>query len=121
VWAFFEVKRVLDDLLGRPAAGNLTVSDDERRVVPWQKGKDLNEDIGALVKGGLPVLVQQSLDALRVIGNNAVHPGVLDLRDDQPTALSLFHLLNLIVEEQIAKPKTVQAFYASLLQSASHK
>src|SRR3989344_5911139 len=55
-----------------------------------EKGKDLNTDIGNLVKKGLPVKVQQSLDALRVIGAQAVHPGELDLRDDQTTAEQLF-------------------------------
>lgn len=39
-----------------------------------EKGKDLNTDIGNLVKKGLLVRVQQSLDALRVIGNEAVIP-----------------------------------------------
>jgi hypothetical protein len=35
LWSFFEVKRVLDGLLGQPSAGELTVHDDERRAVPW--------------------------------------------------------------------------------------
>lgn len=46
-----------------------------------QAGKDLNADIGALVKKGLLPEVQQMLDAVRVIGNNAVHPGEIDLKD----------------------------------------
>ena len=47
-----------------------------------EKGKDINTDIGNLVKKGLPIKVQESLDILRVIGNEAVHPGQLDLKDD---------------------------------------
>ena len=39
-----------------------------------QAGKNINDDIGALVKDGLDVRVQQALDAVRVIGNSAVHP-----------------------------------------------
>ncbi|MFN7599434.1 MAG: DUF4145 domain-containing protein [Cereibacter sp.] len=39
-----------------------------------QAGKNINDDIGALVKDGLDVRVLQALDAVRVIGNSAVHP-----------------------------------------------
>jgi Domain of unknown function (DUF4145) len=77
-------------------------------------GKNLNSDIGALVARGLPAQVQQSLDIVRVVGNNQVHPGVLDVRDDAPLAMTLFELVNIIVENQIAVPKQVAALYAKL-------
>jgi len=77
-------------------------------------GKNLNADIGALVARGLPVQVQQSLDIVRVVGNNQVHPGVLDVRDDAPLALTLFELVNIIIENQISVPKQVAALYAKL-------
>jgi len=47
-----------------------------------QKGENLNADIGDLVKAGLRIQVQRSLDIVRVVGNNQVHPGTLDVRDD---------------------------------------
>ncbi len=78
------------------------------------EGGDLNDRIRRLVETGLPPLVQQSLDVLRVIGNEAVHPGELDLRDDVETANSLFMLLNVIVEDRIARPKHVAEMYAKL-------
>ena len=71
-----------------------------------QPGQNLNADIGALVKAGLSIRVQQALDAVRVIGNNAVHPGQLDLRDDRATAETLFKLLNIIVEKMISDDVT---------------
>lgn len=83
-----------------------------------QPGKNINDDIGALVKGGLDPRVQQALDAVRVIGNSAVHPGQIDLRDDRATAETLFKLLNLIVEKTISEPKHVAEVYASLPESA---
>jgi hypothetical protein len=79
-----------------------------------QPGKNINDDIGALVKGGLDPRVQQALDAVRVIGNSAVHPGQIDLRDDRATAEMLFKLLNLIVDKTISEPKHVAEIYASL-------
>ncbi|AJE45088.1 DUF4145 domain-containing protein [Celeribacter indicus] len=83
-----------------------------------QPGKNINDDIGALVRGGLDPRVQQALDAVRVIGNSAVHPGQIDLRDDRATAETLFKLLNLIVDKTISEPKDVAEVYASLSEGA---
>ena len=79
-----------------------------------EKGKNIDDDIGSLVKKGLNPLVQQSLDIVRVIGNEAVHPGVIDLKDDRDTALRLFELVNAIVEQMISHPKAVNEMYARL-------
>lgn len=58
--------------------------------------------------------MQQSLDAVRVIGNNAVHPGVMDPEDVADVCNSLFALVNVIVEDRITRPKMVEAVYATL-------
>ncbi len=73
--------------------------------------KNLNADIAWLVEKGLLLGVQQALDSLRVIGNNAVHPGQLDLSDDRDTATALFALLNYIVEQMITRPKELESIY----------
>jgi hypothetical protein len=70
------------------------------------------------VKKGLPARIQQALDVVRVIGNNAVHPGQIDLKDDQGTVTVLFELLNLIAQHMISEPKAVQEMYDKLPQSA---
>jgi hypothetical protein len=82
-----------------------------------EKGIDLNTDIANLVKKGLSETVQQSLDALRVIGNEAVHPGELDLRDDQITAEQLFKLVNFIAEKMITEPKEIKEIYDKIPDS----
>src|SRR5438093_12844022 len=51
-----------------------------------ESGKNLNNDIASLVKNGLPGKMKMGLHSLRVIGNNAVHPGEIDLTDDAETA-----------------------------------
>jgi hypothetical protein len=79
-----------------------------------EKGENINDDIGRLVKKGLPEKVQQALDSIRVIGNDAVHPGQLDLQDDAPTAQSLFELVNIIVDVMISQPKRVSEIYRKL-------
>lgn len=79
-----------------------------------QPGENINADIGSLVAQGLDVRIQRALDAVRVIGNNAVHPGAINLSDDRATAESLFRLLNLIAEKMISEPKHVDDVYALL-------
>jgi len=82
------------------------------------KGKDIDADIGALVKNGLDRRLQRALDIVRVIGNNSVHPGQIDLRDDKATAIKLFNLVNLIVEATIATPKHIESMYEGLPEGA---
>ncbi|KAA6103344.1 MULTISPECIES: DUF4145 domain-containing protein [unclassified Pantoea] len=83
-----------------------------------QKGKNINDDIGALVKAGLPVQVQQALDVCRVIGNNAVHPGEIIFDEDNKIVNTLFGLVNFIVDNQITQPKQLDAMYGSLPEGA---
>jgi hypothetical protein len=83
-----------------------------------EKGDNINTDIGELVEKGLEVEVQQALDVVRVIGNNAVHPGQIDLEDDKETALTLLALVNMIVERRIAAPRRLQTLYAGLPPAA---
>lgn len=79
-----------------------------------ESGKNLNADIGNLVKKGVSVHVQKALDSLRVIGNNAVHPGELDLKDDVSTAILLFRLINYIVDNQITSKKEIDGIFEGL-------
>jgi len=57
------------------------------------------------------------MDVLRITGNEAVHPGTMDNIDDENTALSLFGLINLIVDVLITQPKHVDQLYAGLPES----
>jgi hypothetical protein len=77
-------------------------------------GKSIDADIKELVRQGLPVMVQQALDVCRVIGNEAVHPGELDLNDSPELAASLFGMLNFIVADRIEHPKTIADLYQKI-------
>jgi hypothetical protein len=83
-------------------------------VVLGEPGENINADVGRLVAKGLPLRVQQALDIVRVVGNEQVHPGTLDVRDNPEIAQKLFKLVNFIVEDQISKPKMLEELYQQL-------
>jgi len=58
------------------------------------------------------------MDVVRVIGNNALHPGEIDLDDDPSVVDSLFALVNLIVENRIAQPAQIEAMFSALPEGA---
>tara|TARA_R110001583_G_scaffold9243_3_gene43928 strand:- start:2289 stop:2960 length:672 start_codon:yes stop_codon:yes gene_type:complete len=79
-----------------------------------ESGKKIDNDIASLVGKGLNPLVQKALDVVRVIGNDAVHPGEINLDDNKDVAIKLFGLVNLICEQMITHPKQVDILYRSL-------
>lgn len=79
-----------------------------------EKGKNIDDDIASLVSKGLNPLVQKALDVVRVIGNEAVHPGTIDIKDDRDTVLRLFGLVNAIADQMITHPKAVKEMYDQL-------
>ena len=83
-----------------------------------EKDRDINKNIGELVKKGLPQSIQQALDVVRVVGNKAVHPGQISFNvDDKGTAIMLMRLLNIIVERMITEPKEIESLYEGLPES----
>jgi hypothetical protein len=79
-----------------------------------ESGTDINSDIGRLVKKGLDPHVQKAMDVVRVIGNEAVHPGQIDLRDDHTVAHTLFALVNKVVKTLITRPREIDEIYGKL-------
>jgi hypothetical protein len=110
---YLEAGKILNDS-PRGAAALLRLALQKLCRALGEKGKTLDDDIASLVKKGLPVLVQKSLDSVRVIGNEAVHPGTLDLKDDRATAEKLFAVTNIIAQHMISNPKHVEELYGKL-------
>jgi endogenous inhibitor of DNA gyrase (YacG/DUF329 family) len=110
----YEEARSIVSLSPRGAAALLRLAIQKLCAHLGEKGKNINDDIASLVKKGLPAKIQKALDIVRVIGNDAVHPGQLDLKDNKATAGELFSLINLIAEVMITQPKNIDALYDNL-------
>ncbi len=78
----------------------------------------LHDKIGRLSQRGLNPDVSRAMDVVRVIGNNAVHPGKIDVDEDANLVPALFALTNLIVEQVIVRAATVEALFQSLPEGA---
>jgi len=80
-----------------------------------KSGKKINNDIKELVSEGLSPKIQKALDILRVVGNNAVHPGQIDIDDNNDIALKLFSILNFIADELITKPRELESLFDEII------
>ena len=79
-----------------------------------ESGNNINDDIKELVKKGLNPLIQKAFDAIRITGNNAVHPGEIDLDMEIERVYKMFELINFIADKMITEPKELEILYSTL-------
>jgi len=103
VRASFDEARAIVDHSPRAAAALLRLSLRALAALLVPPG-GTDDDVRTLVESVLPDTVRPAFRTARVLGDGAVRPGELDPRDDRPTALALFDLVNLVVEKTIAEP-----------------
>ena len=110
---YIEAANILTDS-PRAAAAILRLALQKLCTQLGEKGENINDDIGSLVKKGLNLQVQKALDSLRITGNNAVHPGQIDLSEDIEKVTKLFDIINFIADKMITEPKQLDDFYDEL-------
>ena len=98
----------------RPSAALLRLSIEHLCNSLNGKELNINKGIAALVKKGLNERTQKALDIVRVTGNDAVHPGQININDNPEIAEKLFKLVNVIVEELISLPAEIDSLYDGL-------
>jgi hypothetical protein len=114
---YLEAAIILNDSV-RSAAALLRLALQKLCIQLGEKGKNINDDIKSLVSKGLNSQIQKSLDILRITGNNAVHPGEINVEEEPELVLKLFELINFIAEKMITEPKEIEGFYEKLPDGA---
>lgn len=103
----------------RAACALLRLAIDKLCYELGETDRDINVNIGALVKKGLPPSIQKALDIVRVVGNKAVHPGQIDIDiESKETAITLMKLVNLITYKMISEPKEIDELFEKLPDTA---
>ena len=87
------------------------------------EGKNIQSKIDWLIKNkSISPRIVRMMDTVRITGNEAVHPGMIDLRDkDGKIAIALFILLNRIIENVITEEREEEAIYELLPNSKKRK
>jgi hypothetical protein len=86
----------------------------QRLIAILGETEDISVNIKNLQKRGLDKKIQGALSRVRMVGNDAVEPGMIDPQDDEETARGLFEILNLIVDALIAQPRRVDEMLGKL-------
>lgn len=110
---YLEASNIVNDS-PRWACALLRLALQKLMIQLWESGKDINNDIGNLVKKWLNPTIQQALDTVRVIWNESVHPWEIDMKDNTETATQLFGLINIIAEFLITQPRKIAELYWTL-------
>lgn len=79
-----------------------------------QGNKSLNDMIRILVKEGISDSIQKACDILRITGNDTVHAGTIDIRDDSKSVKLLFKLTNMVADYLDMKYKMIEEEYLTL-------
>ena len=79
--------------------------------IPREEKISLYRLVGKLKQEGVKQKTIDGLEAVRVVGNNSVHPGVIDLEGKEEQLLdALFACVNRIVEDTIGERKEQEEF-----------
>lgn len=103
---FMEARRIVDES-PRAAVALLRLAVDQLVEDLGADGGSRQVRVHHLTENGLHRDVLDALRSVRVVGPDAVHPGVIDADDDRETAHALFELLNIMVEQTITHEKQI--------------
>ncbi len=68
-------------------------------------GTDLEKDVDYFIQRGVNPKIKLNLEHTRIIGPEAVKPGMIDPRDDTSIAVQISQLINIIVNTLVTQPR----------------
>ncbi len=81
------------------------------RLAGQDEKKKIDGAIKKLVENGLPSTLQKAMDTVRIVGDEAVHPGEINIDDNKELAIMMFKLINIIIEKMIVEPNEIENLY----------
>ncbi len=107
---YIEARSIVDKS-PRAAMALLRLALEKLLPIIGAKPAKIDAMIDDLISKGLNSIVRKALDSIRVIGNEAVHPGKIDLEDNYETTVAMFKTLNFIVEKTITESNEISEIY----------
>lgn len=94
----------------------------QKLMIYLGEDKNLDKAIKSLIdKKIINEDLQKALDSVRVVGNSAVHPNELDIKDNKEIAIALFKIINCISEKILTEKKRVDEIYNILPETAKRE
>ena len=112
---YIESAQILQDSPRASAALlRLALQEILNEVVEGGEKNNINKNIGILSKE-VDKTTQKALDLIRINGNNAVHPGEIQIEEE--TTEYMYKLLNIIVQKLISDKKQIDDLYNNLSEN----
>lgn len=70
---------------------------------------------------GLNPELEQAFHIVRIVGNEVVHSGQTDLKDNREIAIKLFEIINIIAEDLITKKEKIKKLYREVSKKKKEK
>ena len=115
-----DIKKLYDEAASilhkssRAAAALLRVALEKLCREQGEENSSLSQNIELLKeKGEIPEEIYEAMTVVRVVGNQAVHPGKIEFESNETPeiVISLFEVINFIAENMITKKKRAKAIY----------
>ena len=94
----------------------------QKLMIHLEEDRNLDKAIQSLIdKQKIDKTLQKALDSVRVIGNSAIHPNELDVKDNVEIAAALFKIINYIAEKILSDKREIEEIYSLLPESSKRE